>query len=250
MQHEAYLQMAAAEDRHWWFRGRRRILASVIGRLPLPPPARARVLEVGAGTGGNLAMLARFGQVTAVEKDPTARLLAAAKARHGQNIRAGAMPDELPTAGEVFDLICLFDVLEHVEEDDETLLVLRRHLAPGGFLLITVPAFRRLWSAHDIALHHKRRYEKVELADKLRAAGYVITKLSFINMALFPAAALMRYAGNFTRRRLPTGSGIPPRLLNTLLTHLFGAEALLLPALNLPFGLSLLALARAAPPSG
>ena len=244
MQREAYLEMAASEDRHWWFRGRRKILQSVIGRLKLPPPPRARILEIGAGTGGNLAMLARFGRVTAVEKDATARAIAGAKAAHCQDIRAGALPEEPVGADEVFDLICLFDVLEHVEEDEETLAVLRRHLAPGGYLLITVPAFRRLWSAHDVALHHKRRYEKAELSAKLRAAGYVIRKLSYINMALFPVAVGVRLLDRVTRSSAASGTKIPARPINTLFTLLFGAEAALLPVLNLPVGLSLLALAQ------
>jgi SAM-dependent methyltransferase len=242
MEAEAYVEMAAAEDRHWWFRGRRRVLRAMISGLHLP--ADARILEIGAGTGGNLLMLSRFGKVIAVERSATARAFATEKTGARCDIRAGAAPDELPLTGELFDLICLFDVLEHVEQDEETLRAIRPFLAPGGTVLLTVPAFRRLWGPHDAALHHKRRYEKAELRGKLREAGFTIAKLSFINMGLFPLAVLMRVYDRLAKRPGASGTQTPPWLLNEIFAGIFGAEAAVLPALNLPFGLSLLAIAR------
>lgn len=247
MEHEAYLEMAAAEDRHWWFRGRRQILDAVIAKLGLP--AHARILELGSGTGGNFSMLSQFGTVTAIELNDTARNISLHKTPSVQDIRAGSLPANLPLGDETFDLICLFDVLEHVEDDAGTLATIRQHLAPGGHAVITVPAFAKLWGPHDIALHHKRRYEKAELNAKITEAGLAVNKLTYTNMGLFPAAVLMRLADRLLRRRKSGGDGVPPAFLNEIFAAIFGAERHLIGRLNLPFGLSLLAVLGAAPPT-
>lgn len=243
MEHEAYLDMAAVEARHWWFRGRRRILAATIERLKLKPGAG--ILELGSGTGGNLSLLTRFGRVTAVEMNETAREISQTRA-DDVDIRAGALPGGLLLGEQKYDLICLFDVLEHVEEDEATLTVIRRHLAPGGRAVITVPAYQALFGPHDVALHHKRRYERAALAEKLRQAGFVVEKLSFMNMALLPGAFLVRWLDKALHRAEASGTKIPLWPLNEVLTGIFGAEAFLLGRADLPFGLSLLAVVRAA----
>lgn len=241
MEHEAYLGMAAVEARHWWFRGRRRVLEATIRRLNLAPGAR--ILELGSGTGGNLAMLSRFGQVTAVEMNETALEISAR--RHDKvDIRAGFLPDDLPLGAQKFDLICMFDVLEHVAEDEATLAVVRRHLAPGGAAVITVPAYAKMFGPHDVALHHKRRYERAELAEKLRGAGLVVEKLGFANTGLLPLALVARWLDKVLRRSQSSGTATPPWLLNEIFAGIFGAEAWLPRGIDLPFGLSLLAVVR------
>lgn len=246
MEHEAYLEMAASEDRHWWFRGRRQILEAVIAGLGLPPDAK--ILELGSGTGGNFAMLSRFGVVTAVELNEVARNISLGKTPSVQDVRAGSLPGDLPLGDQKFDLICLFDVLEHVEDDVGTLAVIRTHLAQGGRAVITVPAFARLWGPHDVALHHKRRYEKAELTAKINAAGLGITKMTYANMGLFPAAVLMRLADRLLGRRKSGGDAVPPAILNEIFAAIFGAERHLIDHVTLPFGLSLLAVTKNVPP--
>jgi SAM-dependent methyltransferase len=248
MEHEAYLEMAATEDRHWWFRGRRAILRTVISNLQLP--ASARILELGSGTGGNFAMLSRFGTVTAVELDATARQLSAVKTSFVTDIRAGSLPANLPLDEQKFDLICLFDVLEHVEDDEATLAVVHDRLAPGGAAVITVPAFAKLYGPHDVALHHKRRYGRAELAAKCRLAGLEVAKLSYTNMALFPVALVARLADRMLRRRQSSGNALPPVFLNEIFAAIFSAEHHVINHVNLPIGLSLLAILRAAPQQG
>jgi SAM-dependent methyltransferase len=189
-------------------------------------------------------MLSQYGGVTAVEMNEAAREISLRKLAGVQDVRPGYLPDNLPLEDELFDLICMFDVLEHVEDDEGTLRAVRRYLAPGGAAVITVPAFRWLWGAHDVQLHHKRRYARAELRSKIIDAGFSIEKLTYANMFLFPAAILARAADKALRRKQSSGDGLPPAGLNEVFAGVFGAERHLLGRMNFPFGLSLLAVIR------
>jgi SAM-dependent methyltransferase len=140
MDEAIYRYMREVEDHHWWFVGRRQIVEQVLKTLPLPSPAR--ILDAGCGTGGNLAMLSEFGEVTGIERDPGARAMASA--RGPWRIESANFPSEVPEFSRKFDMIVLLDVLEHLDDDAATLRTLRGLLAPGGHLVITVPAFRFL----------------------------------------------------------------------------------------------------------
>ena len=242
MEHSAYLDMAAVEERHWWFAGRRRVLKAIIGRLGLKQ--NAAILELGSGTGGNFMFLSDFGQVTAVEMNETARGIS--RSRPGAaDVHAGMLPDDLPLGDRKFDLVCMFDVLEHVEDDAGALRAARAHLAPKGVLLLTVPAYQALFGPHDEALHHKRRYEAAGLRARLQEAGLRVERLSFANAALLPVAWVLRWLDKLLQRQQATGSAVPAAPVNALLAAVFGAEAWILPHVSLPFGLSLIAVARA-----
>jgi SAM-dependent methyltransferase len=232
MHPDAYREMADTEDRHWWFTGRRRILSSLIASLGLKQSSR--ILEIGCGTGGNLEMLSRFGAVAAMEAEDAARAIAAEKTAGRIDIRDGRCPDRIPFEKGAFDLVCLLDVLEHIDEDLATLRAVRTLLAPGGKALVTVPAYRWLWSEHDEFLHHKRRYTARELRGKAEAAGLAVDMLSYFNTLLFPLAAAARLL------RLK-GTAVPPAPVNRLLQALFGAERFVVRRLALPFGVSLVA---------
>lgn len=242
MSPDAYLEMAETENHHWWFCGRRQILTRILESLSLKDDAR--ILEIGSGTGGNLDMLSKFGRVSAMEMDDVARTLAQQKTGAAYDIRAGRCPDQIPFVDDRFDLICLFDVLEHIPEDEATLRAIERHLAPGGQLLLTVPAYRWLWGAHDVYLHHQRRYSAKELRAKLVAAGFKLERLSFFNTLLFPLAALIRIKERLMGSTNATGGAVPKEPVNSALRHIFALERYWLPYGNLPFGVSLLAIAK------
>lgn len=238
MNPSAYLEMAETEANHWWFVGRRAIVSGVIGNLGLRQ--NAKILEVGCGTGGNLEMLAKFGRVSAFEMDATARAICSESTNNLYDIREGCCPDQTPFANQHFDLICLLDVLEHIDKDVETLIALKPMLAKHGRILITVPAYQWLWSAHDEFLHHKRRYSATRLRKTMVAAGLRPVKLSYFNTILFPLAAIVRLTGKLLGNSAATGTSVPPTLINKCFSTFFGAERFLLGRFNLPFGVSLL----------
>lgn len=233
--------MALLEKKHWWFVGRRRILTEVLTRV-VDLPTEPRILEVGCGTGGNLAMLAQFGQVSALEPDAQARKLAREKGNF--DIREGRLPKEIPFKPGGFDLISALDVLEHVDEDAVSLFSLRNYLRPGGWILITVPAYAFLWSAHDENHHHKRRYNKTQLVRIVTEAGFSPVTVTYFNTFLFPLAASIRLTRNILRL-----NGINENLrlipvVNEFLESLFSSERHLIGNISLPVGLSILLLAR------
>ena len=234
--------MAQVEDSHWWFCARRSIVASMISRLDLSPGAR--ILEPGCGTGGNFAMLARFGEVYAMDADPDACRFSSA--RKTAIVQQGQLPDQVPFENVTFELVVMTDVLEHLVRDQETLTVLRERLKPGGSILATVPAFPFLWSAHDATHHHERRYVAGELRALFERAGYAVDYLSYYNFLLFPAIAAARLLGRLRKSSpqhdhdLRAHSG----LVNSLLRTVFSSERYAIGHLAVPFGVSLLVVAR------
>ncbi|MEH1970870.1 class I SAM-dependent methyltransferase [Nostoc sp.] len=239
MDFQMYQQMMEVEDKHWWFVARRSIIEEVIRKLNLP--ADAEIFEAGCGTGGNLAMLSRHGQVYAMELNEAARSFAS-DLQLGK-IQPGFLPNDIPFADKKFDLIVLLDVLEHVEEDTASLQALSAKLKPSGWLLITVPAYPWLWSKHDDLLHHKRRYMLHNLRQIVGDTGYHVHFVSYFNFVLFPLIAGVRLVqGLFNKGG--NEQSMPPKLVNQMLTFLFGIERYLIGRLFLPFGVSLLLLAQ------
>lgn len=237
----AYQDMAAHEAAHWWFVARRKIIAQKLSELGLPPDAD--ILEIGCGTGGNITMLERFGRVYAIEMNEEARDIA--QARSGSAvIRSGCCPDDLPFQPNSFDLVCMFDVLEHIEHDAETLARVRGLLKPNGQLLITVPAYQWLYGSHDVYLHHKRRYRLGQLVEKVAVAGFAVKGASYFNFLLFPVVVIVRLKEKLLRKLKPVSMQPPPPVINALLTGVFGLERYVLKYARLPFGLSLMCVGK------
>jgi len=187
-------------------------------------------------------MLAEFGDVAAFELDDEARDIA----RHKLpiDIKPGILPEGIPFAPESFDIIAAFDVIEHVEKDVESLNRLKEHLAPGGRLVMTVPALPWLWSRHDETHHHYRRYTRRHLEETLRQAGLTPVRISYFNTLLFPLIAGIRLLKKMAGRRDSDDDAMPGRLINETLKRIFGLESSLVPAVDLPIGVSLLAIAE------
>lgn len=238
MNSAAYLEMAATESTHWWFSARRSILSKIIANLDLP--RNARILEVGCGTGGNLQMLADFGQLSALEMDVNACEIAMKKTNMLYDIKVGRCPDEINFHGQHFDLICMFDVLEHIEQDSETLIAIKQLLTKDGHIIITVPAHKWLFGKHDEFLQHKRRYSAFELRHKIISADLYLEKISYFNTILFPLVILVRIKDKLLGNSTATGTAIPFGPINKILKFLFAAEGCWLKCFKLPFGVSLL----------
>ena len=235
MERHIYDRMAEIDGAHWWFQGRRAIVSTLIDRQ-VTRGRPLRILEVGCGTGSNLEMLKRYGTVDAVEPDDPARALAAK--RSGIAVKGGLLPDGVELEDGAYDLIVLLDVLEHIPDDHGTLAALRAKLAPGGRLLVTVPATPWLWSAHDAAHHHHRRYTGKSLTSVFEDAGFRVRYRSHFNTLLFPLIVAARAAGKLFNRH-GGDDAMPPRPLNRLLKSLFASERHLLGRASLPFGVSL-----------
>jgi len=235
----AYLAVHMEEDRrHWWFRGRLAVLLAVLRRAL--PPRRVRLLELGCGTGNVLGALGGLGEAVGMEAHP--ELVAAARAA-GLDARPGRLPAELPVPDGWAEVVLLLDVLEHLDDDAAGLATARRALAPGGLLVVTVPAYRWLWSGHDVALGHRRRYTARALARRVRAEGFAVERVSYFNTLLFPAVAAVRAWKRLLGDRAHDLAR-PAEPLNRALARVFALERHLVPRLALPFGSSLLLLAR------
>ena len=241
MERAVYSHMADLDQRHWWYLGRRRVLASLIERLA-GPPRGGRILEVGCGTGHNLAMLQTFGEVDAVELDESVRAIA--ESRLGRQVLPDRLPELQGVPDAAYDLICAFDVIEHITDDDAALRAIARKLRPGGKLAMTVPAHQWMWSAHDTVNHHKRRYSKRTLRQLIARSPLELEAIGYLNSLLFPLAVGQRMLSKLAGKE-DAQLGIPPRPVNSLLTSLFAAERHLVGRIPLTPGLSLFAVASA-----
>lgn len=239
MDRAVFARMEQVEDAHWWFAGRRAVLRAVIARLARPPKG-ARILEAGCGSGGNLALLSEFGRVEGFELDAAARVRAAA--RGIGEIRPGALPHGIDAPDGSYDLVALFDVLEHVEEDAASLAALARTLKPGGRIVLSVPAHPWLWSAHDETHQHKRRYTRRSLRRTIEAAGLRVESLGWFNTLLFPLAVAQRLLSPLLGG-VGRGDDMPGKAVNAALLAIFRAERHAVGRAPSPTGLSLYAVA-------
>jgi SAM-dependent methyltransferase len=240
-----YHRMHALETNHWWFLGRRRVLLNILQYVERPKNL-LRLLDYGCGTGSNTQAYAALGEVIGFDLDRTALGLAQ---QRGGGIYCCGTGTQLPFPENSFDVVVASDVLEHIEDDHAALIEIVRVLNWDGIAIITVPAHQWLFSDHDAALHHFRRYSKEGLRKTLERSGLRVRRLSYWNMCLFPLISIHR----LLRRRgapqnLRSDTGPTNRMINRALAQLVSLEAAVLRHVALPWGTSLVAIAERARP--
>lgn len=245
MQPHTYAIMREVEDKHWWYVGRRRIIAAFLKRicddLREERKDEPRILDIGCGTGGNLETLSSFGRAEGV--DISTEALDFCRARGLDNVRQGAA-ETLPYESESFDLVTGLDVVEHLDDDVAGLREMRRVLRPGGRMLLFVPAFRFLWGVQDEVSHHRRRYTLKELKRRLQQAGMTVERATYANITFFGPILVGRLFMRLTGLRPASENNVNVSALNSVFGGVFGAERWWLSRMGLPFGVSIICVAK------
>jgi 2-polyprenyl-3-methyl-5-hydroxy-6-metoxy-1,4-benzoquinol methylase len=226
------------QKKHWWFVNKKKIVSGAIERHFVKHPS-AKVLDVGCGTGLMLNALEEVGQTFGMDMSDDA--ISFSKEIFSGEVKKGFLPDQIPFREEYFDLITLLDVIEHVDQDVDSLKAIRNCLVSGGKAVITVPAYMFLWSPFDEVNEHKRRYTLTELKTKLVQAGFTVEEITYYNTLLFPIVYIVRKLNNAFKRSGESDIDMPSKPMNFVLEKIFGIEVFLLKYLNLPFGVSILA---------
>ena len=236
-------KMFELEDTYWWFVARRELVRELLLRHR-PEGERIRILDVGCGTGATLTALSDLGELVALDRSPAALRFCR---RRGFSQLILAEAERLPVASDSVEVVLALDLLEHIEDDGAAAREIARVLRPGGIAIITVPALPGLWSEHDEALDHIRRYRARRLRRILTEAGFRIEKLSPVITALLLPIAALRFVQRVPPKRKGTPETafiIPPRAINRLLIGILRLERVWLRCLSLPVGVSLVAVTR------
>ena len=231
-------EKGATHERHqdnswWWNKARSEIVFECMKNCVR---CNSSILDVGAGYGGMVDMLNKFGLVAAVE--PFGDAAKYLREYYGIKVYNTAFDHFKET--EQYDIVTGFDVMEHIEDDRQALLKMTSLVKKGGLLVITVPAYQFLWGSHDVLNHHYRRYTKKGLIERL-PAGIVIKRATYFNTLMFPAAVLDKL---FFSRNKPSYALNPDKIIDKMLYQVFAFEKFILRHLNLPFGTSILLIAN------
>lgn len=229
-----YLLLLRKCEKSWWYRNRVRVVNRLLKKYLYPE--KHMILDIGSGFGGMYEILKKFGTVIGVEPDIDTKdvLVSRGYEEIFQNIS--------DISSRKFSLVCLFDVLEHIQDDRDVLSKIYNVLFDDGMLSITVPAYQWLWSEHDISHQHFRRYTKKTLTIVLTEAGFQPLYVGYWNTFLFPMACASRFFGSSGKSAL-----FLPRIFDTILYGIVLIESILIPHFKLPFGLTVIAIAKKIP---
>lgn len=247
MNQEYYKEYYHLERKHWWFMAREKIISGYISKLiseKILPEKGLKILNVGCGPGRSSENLSVFGNVTSVEYDKICCEFAANMT--GLEIINASITD-LPFDDKSFDLVCAFDVIEHVENDEAAIAEMKRVTKCDGLIFITVPAFQSLWSHHDVVNHHYRRYRLNQVKKLFNTGSGTLVYGSYFNFILFlPIYFFRQFSNLFKSGKARNGSGsdfetLNPGIINTILYRIMSAERKLITSgIKLPFGVSIL----------
>ena len=250
MQQHTYAIMDRVEEKHWWFVGRRAILEAflrqIFDSLASEQPAKAgtqnalRILDIGCGTGANLEMLSQFGTAEGVDVSDEALEFCRSKGLKAQK----GLAEKLPFDDESFDITTALDVVEHLDDDVAGLKEMFRVTKNGGYSLIFVPAFMWLWGVQDDISHHRIRYTKSQIVERLKKAGYTVERATYANWTFFAPILVGRALMKLTGIRPESENNVNVSALNGVFGKLFGAERYWLKRLNFPIGVSIVVVAR------
>lgn len=245
MQENEYARMRDLEDHYWWFVARRSLALKLLKRFRHGASSKAldsnRILDLGCGTGVVLTELERIAPTVGFDFSELA-LGYCLRRGHHRLVRGNA--EALPLKECSFDAIVALDIFEHLEKDGSAFAESFRVLRPGGLLVLSVPAYMRLWGPHDVALMHFRRYRRSELTRKLREAGFEVRFASYSVFLLFPVVAIVRFFEK--RRKGPAEASLPaiPNWMNSTLVWIQALESSLMSLISLPWGSSVVAVAQ------
>ncbi len=240
---EEYEVMYQVEDHHWWYLGMEQITCRVLEHYLPRDRSALKILDAGCGTGAVMKYLYPYGTVTGFDFSAEA-LRFSQKRAHTRLVQASVL--EIPFVSNLFDLIVSFDVICEIGVDDEqALLEFGRILKPGGLVLLRLPAYHWLRGKHDVATHISHRYTRGEIKAKLKRSGLTPVRLSYANMFLFPVAVAKRLSERlFSPHQTGSDLTLDPGPMNGVLRSILSAEAPLVSTVGLPFGLTVVALAR------
>lgn len=242
MRKNEYKKMYSCEDSYWWYKGLHKILLNHF-RKYVKKRNVLNILDAGCGTGKALELFKDYGKITGVDISGDAIYLARMRDTGASLVQGDAM--FLPFGNNIFDCVITMDVLYALEDDKKAAREFSRVLKKTGFLIANLPAFRWLYSSHDVAVSGKRRYSRRGIAKILSKNGFEIEKIVYWNTILFPLEAFIRITNKFLKRRCGESDlNRLPGPVNSILTSVVYLEAALIDMFKLPFGLSLFIVAR------
>ncbi len=247
MRKEVYEDMAKVELNHWWFKARTKIVDGLITKFVLPrrktgAAGEMQILDLGCGSGNNGRMLSQYGKVDGIEPDQFALDIAEARGSYRELVQGIPTVDGTKPKDSFYDMVVMTDVLEHIEDHEAALDLVKNSLKPGGSLVLTVPALMWLWSNHDETHLHYRRYTKSLLTEVVSSTGFEVQVISYFNSFLFPLIAAVR----LIKKLLPQSkekadTGLPSKIINYFLYLIFRSEGYLINlGVRFPIGVSVL----------